>query len=498
MPLEVDIETTPIYFACEILELNPYRWQEIALSWFESAAGHRVKGSICTPNGAGKDSVVIAALALWWISIHRRGRVVITSKDARQIDEQTMPALIRHRHKFGDWKWIEREIETPTGGKIIAFTTDDEKRCEGFHRETRDDGKPSNEGPLLLIANEAKGIDEGIFTAFDRCTYDGLLYASSPGMMRGRFYESQMKADLGFKKMRIGLDQCPHIPQERIDDIIKTYGANSPFTRSTLHGEFLEAFDGKPVYYAYNQDIHEGENLPWIKGAYLVRGWDFGTCNAVTWSMYWQHAGCEYLHVLWEQYLEGSDTDRQAEAALRLTQEEFAFWNDRTLCAGLLDFCDPSGVNANFGATYRSNSEGKAERIGSCVQILHTHGIRPGTILWQRGIALGVALINRFLGKRDHLGRPCFKLDRKSCPILARAFRGGYAYGEPGESGYDPNKPEPRKGLAHQDFDFSHQQDSFRYSAINTLRLLKHEYQQTKEPLFRARETVNLNPERAI
>lgn len=240
MSKEVDIETTPTYFACETLGLNPYRWQETVLAWFEDSVGKRLKASVCTPNGAGKDSIIIAALALWWISIHRRGRVVITSKDARQIDEQTMPALIRHRATFADWKWIEREVETPTGGKIIAFTTDDEKRCEGFHRETGKDGKPSNDGPLLLIANEAKSIDEGIFEAFDRCTYDALLYASSPGQMAGRFYDSQM-LDLGFRKMKVGLRDCPHVPQERIDDIIRTYGKDSAFARSTLDGEFMEA-----------------------------------------------------------------------------------------------------------------------------------------------------------------------------------------------------------------------------------------------------------------
>lgn len=237
----MEIETTPVYFANEVLCLRTYGWQDVALTWFASATGSRVKGSLCTPNGAGKDSVVIASLALWWVTMHARGRVVITSKDARQIDEQTVPAIYRHRGKFDGWKFIERYVETPTGGKIILFTTDDPGRCEGFHRETDARGRPSTDGPLLLIANEAKSIDAPIFEAFDRCTYDGLLYASSPGHKSGQFYDSQFREDLGFRRLRVGLKDCPHIPEERIDDIRTKYGADSAFAKSTLDGEFMDA-----------------------------------------------------------------------------------------------------------------------------------------------------------------------------------------------------------------------------------------------------------------
>jgi len=240
----IDLLTTPIGFAETVLGMRLYPWQDRVLLWFEGAVGRRVKGSLCTPNGAGKDSVVIAALALWWVSVHQRGRVVITSRDSRQIDEQTCAAIERHRGTFPGWKFIERYVETPTGGKIILFTTDEPERAEGFHRETSDDGSANSDGPLLLIANEAKSIPESLFTAFDRCTYDALLYASSPGPMHGRFYDSQFRPVLGFKTLRVGLTDCPHIPAERIADIIATYGEDHPFTRSTLHGEFMEA-DGE-------------------------------------------------------------------------------------------------------------------------------------------------------------------------------------------------------------------------------------------------------------
>lgn len=241
MTAEPDIESSPIFFAEKILKMNLYWWQDVALTWYEDCIGKRVQGSLCTPNGAGKDSIVIASLALWFVFIHKRGRVIITTRDGKQIDEQTQPAIHRHRDKFKGWEFNEWLVKTPTGGRIRMYATNDPGRVEGAHRDTLDDGTPDPDGPLLIIANEAKSLPDDILDAFDRCTFDGLLYASSSGNKQGRFYESQIKPELGFKKLRVTLKDCPHKTQEQIDSIIAKHGIDSPFVRSTLFGEFMDA-----------------------------------------------------------------------------------------------------------------------------------------------------------------------------------------------------------------------------------------------------------------
>lgn len=235
------VGTGIIEFAEDVLGMKLYPWQDAILTGFEQSIGKRYKASLCSPNGAGKDSVVIAALALWWVTVHRRGTVKITSKDGSQIDEQTLPAINRHGGKFEGWRWMDRKVVTPTGGRILLFATDDPRRVEGAHRETLADGSVDMEGPLLLIANEAKSVPDEILDALDRCTFDALLYASSPGPMTGRFYEAHYRPELGFRCVRVGLKDCPHKTPEQINDIITKYGQDSPFTRSTLHGEFMEA-----------------------------------------------------------------------------------------------------------------------------------------------------------------------------------------------------------------------------------------------------------------
>jgi hypothetical protein len=229
-----DFLSSPIGFAELVLGLKLYPWQDEVLSWFEEPGTNRLKASLCTPNGAGKSERVVASLALWWLTVHPRGKVVITTKDGRQLDNQVYPAMSKHRQKLIGWKFVERRIDTPTGGSAVFFTTDEPGRAEGWHKE--DDIN----GPLLIIVDEAKSVPEPIFQAFDRCTYNAILYVSSPGMRSGRFFDSATKDNFGFKAKQVGLAECPHIPKERIEDIRRIYGEDHPFTRSTLYGEFMD------------------------------------------------------------------------------------------------------------------------------------------------------------------------------------------------------------------------------------------------------------------
>jgi phage terminase large subunit len=227
--------TLPIGFATHTLGLGLYPWQDEVLIWYEDPH-KRTLGALVTPNGAGKSSGVVAALALWWASSHVRGRVVITTKDAKQLDQQLLPALERHRPRFGLWKWVSSpytEIATGNGGKIVAFTTNDAGRAEGWHKQDDVDG------PLLIIVDEAKSVEEGIFQAIDRCTFNSLLYVSSPGPMLGPFYNAFTRDKALFKTRRVSLTECPHIPQERIDGMIAKYGRDHPLTKSSIFGEFM-------------------------------------------------------------------------------------------------------------------------------------------------------------------------------------------------------------------------------------------------------------------
>jgi hypothetical protein len=143
----------------------------------------RIKIAVRAPNGAGKDDRIICGAALWWVAMHKRGKVVITSKDSKQIDNQTVPAIQKHVHRFTDWKEVNSpyyKVTTATGGSIHCFVTDEASRLEGWHKEDDTDG------PLLMIVNEAKSIPEQQFEAVDRCTWNCLMLISSGGPNDGQ------------------------------------------------------------------------------------------------------------------------------------------------------------------------------------------------------------------------------------------------------------------------------------------------------------------------
>lgn len=235
---------TPIGFVTQVLGLPLYEWQGKAITPLYKAEWGKpiVQISVLAPNEAGKSSQIVAGSALYWAAI-KNGKVSITTKDGRQLNEQIIPALEAQIHKLG-FKSVRAPFYKITGPKIegtekvatiIAYTTDDPARVEGFH------GAPDQ--PLLTVVDEAKSVSEPNFQALDRCGYQALLYCSSGGLMQGTFWKSQTENKAMFKCVTAGLKDCPHIGGDKVERIITKWGENHPFTRSCIYGEFMEQDD---------------------------------------------------------------------------------------------------------------------------------------------------------------------------------------------------------------------------------------------------------------
>jgi hypothetical protein len=221
-------------FAQVGLGLELYDWQLDMVNAIDKGSKYeRIKCALVAPNGSGKTQRIVAVSALRWLNKYPKGRVIITSADGKQLDSQLMPALLEHKAKFPNWEFLQRQVRTPAGGFVLGFTTDDSARAEGHH------ATPFS--PLLIIVDEAKSVEEEIFQAFDRCSYNVLLYISSPGIKLGRFYQSFTEHRPQFLlTAQVGLTDCPHIGKARIQDVLDTYGPDAEFTKSTLYGQFMD------------------------------------------------------------------------------------------------------------------------------------------------------------------------------------------------------------------------------------------------------------------
>ena len=252
MPITIEADTLGVRgFSEKILGLSLYDWQVDAVLPIEAAFGPDAKRqniAVVAPNGSGKDDRIIPAAVYYWMFFNPQGQVVITSKSATQLEGQTIPSLKKHFKKFG---WDDPvtsprfQLRTPTGGIVTAFVTNEGSRFEGWH------SKPGQ--PLMVIANEAKFLDDRIYDGIDKCTVDVLMLISSPGLMKGRFYEAFTKLRQHFTCIQAGLSDCPHIPKERIELTLAAYGEHNPHTRSTLYGEFMESSDEEPYVLSLKQ-----------------------------------------------------------------------------------------------------------------------------------------------------------------------------------------------------------------------------------------------------
>src|SRR5690606_6320890 len=93
----------------------------------------------------------------------------------------------------------------------------------------------------------------------------------------------------------------------------------------------------------------------------------------------------EYWWDLHEYFAVMSDTETQCRRAIEITNSAFPFWNDRNICAGVLDYCDIAG--------------NQRKDTGRSISILNSFGIYPGYS--RLGLQHSIAIYNRLLEKRD-------------------------------------------------------------------------------------------------
>jgi hypothetical protein len=271
-----EVFATPVGF-CEGILGYPklYGWQCDAINPFLLSTGPKaqmIQVAVMSPNEGGRSSLIVSGVASWWLALHKRGKVGITTADQKQLNEQIIPALEVNVKKMG-WHSVMSpyyRITTDDGGRLIAFTTDDAGRVEGLHKG--DD----IEAPLLWIIDESKNVKEPIFTGVDRCSYNAKLLSSSPGLKHGTFFKAFTEHREQYICIQAGLKDCPHISRDKVDRIISTYGIDHPFTRSSVFGEFMDQ-DEVDRYILSDTDLQRCiQNPPPFKPGFVWVFCDFG------------------------------------------------------------------------------------------------------------------------------------------------------------------------------------------------------------------------------
>lgn len=243
-----------MYLAISRAPKTPHLWQinvNKILARKDHSKAKPLRLLVRAANGSGKDALVIALFAIFFIWTNIRSKCIITSGSWLQLDTQTEANIVSFCNEVNET--LGRKIFTckkmfiicnDTGSVIKLFSTDEPGRAEGHHPFA-----DYPESKVAVIVNEAKTVPDEIIFALMRCSYSIWLEISSPGTTAGHFYTSCRKAlplskygklpDYnGFYELHVTSYDCSHIAPETIDFDKREMGENHPVFRSKHLAEF--------------------------------------------------------------------------------------------------------------------------------------------------------------------------------------------------------------------------------------------------------------------
>ena len=208
------IRTDPINFACNILGVKPWDKQQQILD----AIAHNRSVAVRSCNGAGK-TFTAAITILWWLMSYDNAIVITTAPSERQVREILWRELrnlyVPVRDTIGG-KLTRTRLEFGSKRYAYGFSTNTEDRFQGFHS-----------GNILVIVDEASGVDEFIYNAIRgviTAKNSKLLLIGNPHGYAGTFYDAFHKNRKRFETIHVSAFDLPAfkaqgITEKNIQDI---------------------------------------------------------------------------------------------------------------------------------------------------------------------------------------------------------------------------------------------------------------------------------------
>jgi phage terminase large subunit len=177
------VVSNPVLFATHVLGVT--LWQR-EIEILRSIKSHR-RTAVKACHGVGK-TFTLAVAALWWLARYAEGIVLTTSPTQRQVRTQLWSelhrAVERARVPYPKLKTTEFKFRDDNNF-AIGFSTNQAENFQGYH------GKY-----VLLIADEAPGIESGIWDAIAGTMAGGTVHIAmtgNPTVPSGAFFDAFTK-----------------------------------------------------------------------------------------------------------------------------------------------------------------------------------------------------------------------------------------------------------------------------------------------------------------
>src|SRR6202035_973199 len=156
-------------------------------------------------HGVGK-TFSLAHAALWWLARYREGIVLTTSPTQRQVRTQLWSeiyrAVDRAKVPYPELKTTELKLRD-NNNFAIGFSTNQAENFQGYH------GKD-----VLIIADEAPGIDSGVWDAVAGTIAGGnvhIVMAGNPTSPSGAFFEAFTNERILWNCIPVGAFDSPNL-----------------------------------------------------------------------------------------------------------------------------------------------------------------------------------------------------------------------------------------------------------------------------------------------
>ena len=242
----------PVGFAREVLKDDPWERQEAIM---RSVAQNR-RTVVRSCNHSGKTHAA-AAIAVWYAYAFTPSLVLTTAPTERQVKKELWNEIGRFWRTAGfGGTFLTTEFALSPDQRAIGFTTNEPQKFQGWH-----------ETNILIIVDEASGVEEHIYEAIEGCLTGRdakLLLMGNPNTPQGTFFEAFMSRL--YEKFVIDAHDVPDRIHPGVEGWIKEreeeWGVDSPPYRVRVLGEFPDEGDDTLFPLSWVEKAQEAEIEP--------------------------------------------------------------------------------------------------------------------------------------------------------------------------------------------------------------------------------------------
>jgi hypothetical protein len=221
-------------------------------------------------HGSGKTATAARA-ALWFMAAYPRSRVVTTAPTFTQVRDLLWPEIHTAVSKAPAGLYPSPDTTRLTMARdwfAVGVSTDQPERFQGHHAEH-----------LLLIVDEASGVDESIYEASEGfLTAEGgrVLLIGNPTQTAGQFYRAFHSERAMWNQIHISAYDTPNFTGETVPDEVARnmvsaawvdekrtqWGEDSPLFQVRVLGEFPSAADDQIIGLGAVEEAQRREVAP--------------------------------------------------------------------------------------------------------------------------------------------------------------------------------------------------------------------------------------------